>query len=137
MDYSAKIVFMKEFENNAYFWQKVDTLYNFGDLKIIRKKGTPHEKYPALIYPCDFGYIKTLDSEEQVSMEVYRGAKGRRIDALVICADILMKRFEVKALLGLDEEGQEEVLRFLNQTDFQKSIVVRRGREIPSWAESE
>ena len=128
---------MKEFENNAYFWQKVDTLYNFGDLKIVVKKGTPHEKYPALIYPCDYGYVKTLDSDEEVSMEVYRGSKGRRIDALVICVDILMKHFEVKALLGLSEEEQEEVLRFLNQMDFQKTLVVRRGRDIPSWAVNE
>ena len=130
MEYNSR---MKEFENNAYFWQKVDTLYNFGDLKITRKKGTAHDRYPALIYPFDYGVIRTLDSDE-VSMEVFRGNKGKRIDALVVCVDILMKRFEVKALLGLDEEEQEEVLRFLNETDFQKTLIVRRGRDIPAWA---
>ena len=124
---------MKEFENNAYFWQKVDTLYNFGDLKIVSKKGSAHDKYPALIYPCDFGIIRTLDSDE-ISMEVFRGSGRREIDALVICVDILMKRFEVKALLGCSEEEQEAVLRFLNETDFQKTLIVRRGKEIPSWA---
>ena len=104
---------MKEFENNAYFWQKVDTLYSFGDCKIIHKKGSPHEKYPALIYPCDFGIVKTLDSDEEVSMEVFKGSNGRRIDALVICADILSKRFEVKALLGLNEEEQGRDVFFM------------------------
>ena len=63
---------MKEFENNAYFWQKVDTLYSSGDFTLTNKKGTPHPTYPSLVYPCDFGYVRTLNSENEAPME-----KGR------------------------------------------------------------
>ena len=128
---------MKEFENNAYFWQKVDTLYSFGDYKVVYRKGDRNERYPSLVYPCDFGYVKALDSDEDISMEVFKGEHGRTIDALIICADILMKRFEVKALIGLNDAEQEEVLRFLDQTEFQKCVYVRRGKTIPNWAVSE
>ena len=37
--------------------------------------------------------------------------------------------FEVK-----NELGEYKVLKFLNSTDFQKAVIIRRGIEIPSWA---
>ena len=98
------------------------------------KKGSIHDKYPSLVYPFDYGYIKTLDSDIENSMEVFKGDNSKRVEAIIICADILQKHFEVKVLVGLNEQDQNEILRFLNQTEFQKTIIVRRGKEIPSWA---
>ena len=128
---------MNEFENNAYFWQKVDTLYSSGDFTITNKKGSTHEVYPSLRYPSDYGYVKTLSSSNEVPMEVFKGKKGGKIEAIVLCADIINKRFEVKALIGMDDDEYEDVLHFLNCTDYQKSILVKRGKQIPSWAETE
>ena len=128
---------MKEFENNAYFWQKVDALYSSGDFKLIHKKGSTHKDYPSLSYPCDYGYVQTLDSEGEIPMEVFKSNNGKKIDAIALCADILTKRFEVKALVGLNDEEIEEVLHFLNCTDFQKSVLIKRGKQLPSWAETE
>ena len=128
---------MKEFENNAYFWQKVDTLYSSGDFKITNKKGTIHKNYPALKYPCDFGYVKTLNSDSDIPMEVFKADGGKKVDAIALCADILNKRFEVKALVGLNDDEQEAVLHFLNCTDYQKSVLIKRGKEIPVWGETE
>ena len=51
--------------------------------------------------------------------------------------DIITKRFEVKALVGLKEEEYEEVLHFLNCTDYQKSVLLKRGKTIPTWGETE
>ena len=128
---------MKEFENNAYFWQKVDTLYSSGDFKLVYEKGEHHPQYPSLTYPCDYGYVKTLTSDVDNSVEVFRGSAGKRVEAITLCADILVKRFEVKVLVGLSEEEIEAVLRFLNCTDYQKSILIKRGKDIPSWGETE
>ena len=77
---------MKEFENNAYFWQKVDTLYSSGDLKITNKKGTVHKNYPSLEYPCDYGFVKTLKSESDLGMEVFKSNNGKKVDAIALCA---------------------------------------------------
>ena len=130
-------IFMREFENNAYFWQKVDTLYSSGDFTLTNKKGSPHAAYPSLVYPCDFGYVTTLNSENEAPIEVFKAKGGRRVDAIALCADIITKRFEVKALVGLSDEEQEEVLHFLNCTDYQKSVLIARGKTIPSWGETE
>lgn len=128
---------MKEFENNAYFWQKVDTLYSSGDFKVTNKEGSNHKDYPSLTYPCDFGYVKTLDSSNETPLEVFKSKQGKRVDAIALCADIINKRFEVKALVGLDDQLCEKVLHFLNCTDYQKSVLIKRGKQIPSWSETE
>lgn len=128
---------MKEFENNAYFWQKVDTLYSSGDFKLKQAKGSTHQKYPALSYPCDYGYVQTLDDGGEIPMEVFKSNGGKKVDAIALCADILTKRFEVKALVGLNDEEIEEVLHFLNCTDYQKSVLIKRGKQLPSWSETE
>ena len=128
---------MKEFENNAYFWQKVDTLFSSGDFKVTKKKGSSHKNYPSLTYPVDFGYVKTLDTSGEVPMEVFKGKDGKRVDAIALCADIINKNFEVKALVGLSQEETEQVLHFLNCTDYQKSVLICRGKSIPSWGETE
>lgn len=128
---------MKEFENNAYFWQKVDTLYSSGDFKLKHKKGSQHKKYPALSYPCDYGLVQTLDNSSEAPMEVFKSDNGKKVDAIALCADILTKKFEVKALVGLSDEEIENVLHFLNCTDYQKSILIKRGKTLPSWAETE
>lgn len=127
---------MKEFENNAYFWQKVDSLYSTGDFKLKHKKGEQHKRHPSLTYPFDFGEIRTLEEDNECSMEVYRNGNGR-VDALILCADILTKRFEVKAVVGLNDDEILEVLTFLNKTDFQKSVLIKRGKDTPAWAISD
>ena len=127
---------MTEFENNAFFWQKVDTLYSFGDFTLIHKKGESHKAFPSLTYPCDYGHIKTI-SNDSTPIEVYKSGNGNQVDAIVLCADVLGKKFEVKVLVGLNEEEVESVLHFLNCTDFQKSVIMRRGKTIPSWGETE
>ena len=51
----------------------------------------------------------------------------------MVAADILQKTLDVKILLGCTEAETEEVLHFLNQTDFQKTVLIRRGSTIPAW----
>ena len=128
---------MQEFENNAYFWQKIDTLYLSGDFRIAHKKGERHPKNKSLVFPVDYGYIKTLNGEKEESIAVYRGTKNKKPEAIVVCADILTKVIEAKLLVGLSESEEDELLRFLNATDIMKTLIVRRGKDIPSWAVTE
>ena len=125
-----------EFENNAYFWQKVDTLFLSSDLTINNPKGSTHAVYNNLIYPVDYGTLGDDNSNERIS--VYVGSLNTsRVDAMVVCADILKKDIEVKLLAGCTEDETLCILEFLNQTDFQKSVILRRGKSTPSWAVKE
>ncbi len=124
---------MKEFENNAYFWQKLDAAYISGDYMTLYKKGQKHPEYPGLIFPVDYGHIS--QSEDNLSsMKAFKGEKDNEVKAVVVCANLLEKDLSAIILIGLTDEQTEEVLCFLNSTEFQKAVIFRRGKDIPSWA---
>ncbi|PKM64895.1 MAG: Inorganic pyrophosphatase [Firmicutes bacterium HGW-Firmicutes-20] len=129
---------MNGIENNAYFWQKLDTLFFSSKLVISRNKGDVHPKYHNLVYPVSYGYLEDTFNQEQEGIAVYRGSGlASSISTIVIAADILKKDIDVKLLVGCTQAEEEEILRFLNQTDFQKTILVRRGNTVPNWATTE
>ena len=71
-------------------------------------------------------------------VSVYLGSKSHYvITGLVVAADILKKTLDIKILAGCTDEEEKAVLHFLNQTDYQKTVLIRRGREIPSWGETD
>ena len=129
---------MKELETNVYFWQKLDTLLLSCSCTIDRPKGTSHFKYSNLVYPVDYGFLSDTVGSDQAPIDVFKGTLHESyVNAIAISADILKKDCEVKLLVGCTEKETEKILQFLNQTQFQKAILVRRGKEMPSWAASD
>ncbi|CAM3598396.1 Inorganic pyrophosphatase [Erysipelothrix sp. HDW6B] len=121
---------MQELLNNGYFWQKIDSLVLSTNVVISQDKGSRHPKYHNMVYPVDYGYLTDIEP-----IKVFKGSvKRSTIDAVMIVADILKRDLEVKLLWGCTPEEEEEILRFINQTDYQKGILVRRGNEMPEWA---
>ncbi|WP_297237688.1 Inorganic pyrophosphatase [uncultured Faecalicoccus sp.] len=129
---------MNQLENNAYFWQKMDTLLLSSTCKIDHPKGTTHPTYANLIYPVDYGSLQDTVGTDSQPIHVFKGSKkAHQVDSIVISADILKKDCEVKLLVGCDEEEKLRILEFLNQTQFQKAILVQRGSQTPAWANNE
>ncbi len=124
-----------EFENNAYFWQKLDTLYLANDLVLDKPKGTVHKRFSNLVYPVDYGFFREVVDTDEEHIRVFKGSeKTSSVDAIVVCVDILKKDIEVKLLVGCNQEEELNILAFLNQTDFQKAVILRRGSGLPDWA---
>ena len=112
---------MEQLENNAYFWQKMDTLLLSSACKIAHEKGSAHP----------------VGTDSQ-PIHVYKGSlKAQNVDAIVVSADILKKDCEVKLLIGCNEDEKLKILEFLNQTQFQKAILIQRGNQIPGWANND
>lgn len=129
---------MTTLENNAFFWQKLDTLFLSSKLVLDRPRNTCHYKYSNLVYPVDYGYLTDTTGSDQSPVDVFKGSeKANLVGSLVISADILKKDCEVKLLIGCTVEEEQEILVFLNQTEFQKAILVRRGNEVPDWAQND
>ena len=126
---------MQEIENNAYFWQKLDTLLLSSAYTIDKPKGTTHPKFTNLVYPVNYGYLTDTLAEDQQPIHIYVGSiSTNTVSALAISADILKKDCEVKLMLGCTEKEIKSIMQFLNQTEFQKAVVIYRGTDIPSWA---
>ena len=128
---------MKDLENQAFFWQKMDTLYLSSDLVITNQKGSCVKDFPDLVYPCDFGYLKMPKHDSEGEIKCFRGTAGEPIGQVVICANIIDKCIDVRLLIGCTDDEQYDILRFLNSLDQQKAILVRRTDETPSWSLSE
>lgn len=121
---------MQELLNNGYFWQKIDSLSLSTNLVINQVKGSRHPQYLNMVYPVDYGYLADVDT-----IKVYKGSDKRlTVDAVMIVADILKRDLEVKLLWGCTADEELEILRFINQTDYQKGILVRRANTMPEWA---
>lgn len=129
---------MEQLENNAYFWQKMDTLLLSSACKIDHKKGTAHPQYPNLIYPVDYGYLQDTIGTGDQPIHVFKGSqRSNSVEAIVVSADILKKDCDVKLLVGCTEGEKMDILMFLNQTQFQKAILVQKGNDTPSWANND
>lgn len=129
---------MNELENNALFWQKLDTIFLSSKLVIDRPKNTSHYKYSNLIYPVDYGYLKDTTGTDMEPLDVFHGSiPSMSVQAAVMSADILKKDCEVKLLVGCTEEEIYNILLFLNQTDFQKAVLVKRNDTVPEWGSTE
>ncbi len=127
---------MSAYDNNAYFWQKVDTIFLSSHVNIIRHKGETHPHFKNLVYPTEYGHLEETGNGDPIS--VYVGTKNHsEITGMIVAADILQKTIDIKILVGCTEDEVTDVLHFLNQTDFQKTVLIRRGNEMPSWAYSD
>jgi inorganic pyrophosphatase len=129
---------MAQLENNAFFWQKLDTLYFSSSVVITQPAGSAHPTYINLVYPVDYGFLSDTLSQDDSGIAVYKGSlSDNQVNTVIIAADILKKDIEVKLLVGCSVAEEDAILRFVNQTDFQKTILIRRGNDVPSWGFSE
>lgn len=129
---------MAHLENNAFFWQKLDTLYFSSSVVITQPAGSAHPTYINLVYPVDYGFLSDTLSQDDSGIAVYKGSlSDNQVNTIIVAADILKKDIEVKLLVGCSLAEEDAILRFVNQTDFQKTILIRRGNEVPSWGFSE
>ena len=117
----------------ATFGKKIDSLMLSTNVEISQPKGSHHPKYVNMVYPVDYGFLSDTDA-----IKVFKGSiKTSKIDAIMIVGDILKRDLEVKLLLGCNENEVKGILEFINQTDYQKGILVRRGNELPDWGLTE
>ena len=92
---------MQQLENNAYFWQKLDTLLLSSSCTIDRPKGSAHYKFTNLIYPVDYGFLSDTFGSDQKPIDVFKGSIAtNNVDAIAITADILKKDCIVKLQIG-------------------------------------
>ena len=123
---------MKEFENSAYFWQKVDTLLAACNIDVKWTKGSEHPDVTGAVFPLDSGMLE-LDGSNVA--QFYKGCHGCKVDGLVMICDILDKQFRTVVLIGCNESEQDEVCGFIDSSEFKKCVLMRRGNDVAVWSE--
>lgn len=129
---------MNNLMNNALFWQKLDILLVTSTYKKMRSPKQPHPLHPNLIYPVEYGYLMDSDNPDKIVSKVFKGTSGKsQCEQVMLVVDILTKEMDVKLLVGCTEDEIIRCLEFSNQTNFQKSVLIRRGDALPFWASNE
>lgn len=114
--------------NEAAFWVALDRLVKQSELVIDRPRGSTHPRYPSLIYPVDYGYLKDTSSMDGGGVDVWVGTdKSGAVDAIICTVDLMKRDSEIKILIGCTEEEKRRILRLHNETAYMKGIMLRRS----------
>ena len=111
---------------NEQFWAAADRLIADSEIVLDRPKGTAHPRYPDMIYPVDYGYLRNTSSPDGEGIDVWRGTAGDALDAIVCTVDLLKRDAEIKLLIGCTEEEKKVIHQFHNVSEHMKGIMIRR-----------
>jgi inorganic pyrophosphatase len=109
------------------FWKAVDSLVHESEIVIDRPKGSLHPRYPELVYPVDYGYLKNTASMDGGGIDVWRGTDAHgKIDAIICTVDLYKKDSEIKILIGCNVEEKKLILQFHNRNELMKGLLIER-----------
>ena len=113
--------------NNPAFWQALDCLISASEIVIDRPKGSAHPRFPSRIYPLDYGYLAGTASMDGDGIDLWRGSDpAQRLDAVVCTVDLMKRDSEIKLLIGCTKDEKAAVMRWHNDSDMMKAILIER-----------
>lgn len=109
------------------FWQALDALLAEGRIVIDRPRGSVHPRYPAAVYPLDYGYVDVTRSPDGEGIDVWLGsAGGRRPDAVICTVDRVKRDSEIKLLVGCTTDEKRAIMRFYNEHPDSAAVMINR-----------
>ncbi len=113
---------------DSSFWNKLEEILLTAELVIDRPKGSAHPKYPAFIYPFDYGYLKNTCGGDGNEIDVWRGSRKEiLLDGIICTVDILKMDTEIKLLVGCTDDEQNSIVEFINRSEFMSAFLVKRN----------
>ena len=100
-------------ENVSMYWRTLLELSVSTPITIDRPKGSPHPRYPALIYPLDYGFLEKTSAADGNGIDVWIGSGAEKTLTGILCTfDRLKRDAEIKLLIGCTKEDVETILGF-------------------------
>ena len=97
------------------FWHELAHLAANNSIVIDRPKGSPHPRYPEVIYPLDYGYLEGTTSADGDGTDVWLGSLNTIAKTLtgILCTfDTLKHDAEIKLLIGCTGEDLQLIQDF-------------------------
>jgi inorganic pyrophosphatase len=108
------------------FWSRLDELIKSSEIVIDRPSGTRHSRYPDLIFPLDYGYLKGTTGGDGDGIDVWKGTAGHhKLTAIACTVDMKKKDAEIKLIIGCTDEEIAIIEKFLNGF-YMSAIIIRR-----------
>lgn len=114
------------------FWAALERLVGESEVVIDRPRGSAHPRYPNMIYVADYGFLRNTSSMDGGGIDVWRGAQGgNRISGVIVTVDLVKRDSEIKILLDCTEEEIQGILRFHNDSEHMKGLLLRNDGRSP------
>jgi inorganic pyrophosphatase len=111
----------------AEFWEALEKFVASKSIVIDRPKGFTHPRFPGVIYPLDYGYLKDTKSTDGAEIDLWLGSRRlKNIDGILVTIDLQKTDLEIKLLIGCSEDEMYEILNLQNSGQM-RSIIVKRG----------
>lgn len=112
---------------DAAFWRAMDELLAGARLVIDRPKHSAHPRYPALVYPLDYGYLEGTTAIDGGGVDVWRGSlAGSRVVGAVATVGLMKRDTELKLLVACTPAEMDLVFAFHNDGSLMKGLLLRR-----------
>jgi len=109
------------------YWRYLDALVDSCSMVIDRPQGSPHPRYPDMIYPLDYGYLEGTTTIDGDGIDVWLGSDTeRRLDAILCTVDLDKRDAEIKLLLGCRAEEVQLILDLINNSEMMRAMLIRR-----------
>jgi len=109
------------------YWEALDALVEKHRLVIDRPKGSTHPRFPASIYPLDYGYLDGTTGGDSKGIDVWRGSVNETsVVAAIFTVDSVKAESETKILVGCTDEELGIISNYHN-TFSQRGLLVKRG----------
>lgn len=94
-------------------WHVLDQFVETSQIVIDRPKGSPHPRFPHIIYPLNYGYLSNTSGGDGQEIDVWIGSlPDKPFDAIICTADGHKRDAEIKLLLGCTPEEKETIDKF-------------------------
>lgn len=104
---------------HAAYWEALDALVAASTLVVDRPRASAHPRFPAIIYPLDYGYLAGTRGGDGDGVDVWLGAAAKRsgrlrVTAVVLTVDLGKRDAEVKLLLNCNSAEAAHIRQFHN-----------------------
>jgi len=111
---------------DSRFWDLADQLVREHPIVIDRPCGSRHPRFPAAIYPLDYGYLDGTTAIDGVGVDCWRGSLADAVvTGAIVTVDVYKADCEVKWLIGCTEADAELALT-THRAEWQAAMLLRR-----------
>jgi len=108
------------------FWTTLDSLVSACEITVDRPAGSCHPRYPDLVYPLDYGYLRGSQSSDGAEVDCWVGSmEGRAVTGIVVTIDLHKRDTEAKVLLGCTPGEMQTVTAFHNGGPMAATLIPR------------
>ncbi|MDP0399054.1 inorganic pyrophosphatase [Tsukamurella strandjordii] len=108
------------------FFAALDGLLASSAVVIDRPRGTGHPRYPAIVYPVDYGYLDGTVSGDGQGIDLFRGtAAGRGVVGAFVIVDPGKRDTEIKLLVDCSATEIDAVDGLLGRLSLPRAYLAR------------